>query len=173
MSPATLFEAHAAVVRWRAEVTPLGQPFAAATALGIPGVNYNSLSGGLPGFTISNFSALGDTSTYPENSYITTFQYDGDVIHTVGKHTIKVGFLFLRHRFNGFSAFPVRGNYDFNGQFTRQIGSTSAASALADFALGRDRRRKSQHPHRRIRHEDLSACTVYSGLVAGNGSPDP
>jgi hypothetical protein len=136
ISPSTLLEAHAAIVRWRAEVTPLGQPFAAATALGIPGINYNSLSGGLPGFTISNFSALGDTSSYPENSYITTFQYDGDVIHSIGKHTIKTGVLFLRHRFNGFSAFPVRGTYDFNGQFTRQIGSTSAASALADFALG-------------------------------------
>jgi hypothetical protein len=136
LSPATLLEAHAAIVRWRAQVTPLGQGFAAATALGIPGINYNTLSGGLPGFTISNFSTLGDSSSYPENSYITTFQYDGDVIHTAGKHTLKAGVLFLRHRFNGFSAFPVRGTYDFNGQFTRQIGSASAASSLADFALG-------------------------------------
>ncbi len=135
-TPATLLEAHAAIVRWRAEVTPVGAAYAAATALGIPGINYNALSGGLPGFTISNFSVLGDTSSYPENSYVTTFQYDGDVIHTAGRHTIKAGFLFLRHRFNGFSAFPVRGTYDFNGQFTRQIGSTSAASSLADFALG-------------------------------------
>ena len=135
-SPATLVEARAAILRWRAEVSPLGQPYAAATAIGIPGINYNSLSGGLPGFTISGYSALGDTSSYPENSYTTTFQYDGDLIHTAGRHTIKTGILFLRHRFNGFSAFPVRGTYDFNGQFTRQIGSTSAASALADFALG-------------------------------------
>jgi len=135
-TPATLLEAHAAIVRWRAEVTPLGAAYDSATALGIPGINYNALSGGLPGFTIANFSPLGDTSTYPENSYVTTFQYDGDIIHTVGRHTIKAGFLFLRHRFNGFSAFPVRGTYDFNGQFTRQIGSTSAATSLADFALG-------------------------------------
>ena len=135
-SGSTLLEAHAAVVRWRAQVSPLGQPFAAASAIGIPGINYNSLAGGLPGFTISNFSALGDTSSYPENSFITTFQYDGDVIHTIGRHSVKAGVLLLRHRFNGFSAFPVRGTYDFNGQFTRQISSTSAASALADFALG-------------------------------------
>lgn len=135
-SGSTLLEAHAAVVRWRATVSPLGQGFAAATAIGIPGINYNAVSGGLPGFTISNFSALGDNSSYPENSFVTTFQYDGDVIHTAGRHTFKAGVLFLRHRFNGFSAFPVRGTYDFNGQFTRQIGSASAASALADFALG-------------------------------------
>ncbi|MEK6398578.1 MAG: carboxypeptidase-like regulatory domain-containing protein, partial [Terriglobus sp.] len=136
LSGATLLEAHAAVVRWRATVAPLGQGYAAASAIGIPGINYNALSGGLPGITISNFSTLGDNSSYPENSFITTFQYDGDVIHTAGRHTLKAGILFLRHRFNGFSAFPVRGTYDFNGQFTRQIGSGRAASPRAHFALG-------------------------------------
>ena len=39
-------------------------------------------------------------------------------------------------RFNGFSAFPTRGAYDFNGQFTRQVNSTGSQTALADFALG-------------------------------------
>ena len=136
LSPSTLLEAHAAIVRWNSEVTPLGERFAAATTLGIPGINYSAQSGGLPGFTISGLQSLGDTSSYPETSHITTFQYDGAVTRTQGTHTIKGGMLVLRHRFNGFSAFPVRGTYDFNGQFTRQIGSTSAASALADFALG-------------------------------------
>jgi hypothetical protein len=136
LSPSTLLEAHAAIVRWNSEVTPLGLNFPAATTLGIPGINYSSQSGGLPGFTISGLQSLGDTSSYPETSHITTFQYDGALTRTQGTHTIKAGVLFLRHRFNGFSAFPVRGTYDFNGQFTRQIGSTSAASALADFALG-------------------------------------
>ena len=132
----TLFEAHAAIVRWNAEVTPLDEAFKSATAIGIPGINYNGLSGGLPGFTISGFQSLGDSSTYPENSHITTFQYDGAITRTQGSHTIKAGILLLRHRFNGFSAFPVRGTYDFNGQFTQQIGSTGSGTALADFALG-------------------------------------
>jgi hypothetical protein len=136
LSPNTLVEAHAAIVRWNSEVTPLGEGFASATALGIPGINYSAQSGGLPGFTITGLQSLGDTGSWPETSHITTFQYDGAITRTQGTHTIKAGILFLRHRFNGFSAFPVRGTYDFNGQFTRQIGSTSAASALADFALG-------------------------------------
>ena len=132
----TLLELHAAIVRWAAAVTPLGEPYAAATALGIPGINYDTLSGGLPGFTISGFAALGDTSSYPETSHITTFQYDGSITHTYGAHTIKAGLLLLRNRFNGFSSFPTRGSYDFNGQFTRQIGSSEASTALADYALG-------------------------------------
>ena len=135
-SPSLLLEAHAGIIRWYANVNPLGINYNAASELGIPGINYNSLSGGLPAFTISGISSLGDSSSYPEQSRITTFQYDGDIIKTVNTHTFKAGALFLRHRFNGYSAFPTRGTFDFNGQFTSQIGASNAASSLADFAIG-------------------------------------
>ena len=135
-SPTLLFEAHAGILRWYADVAPLGQDYASATAIGIPGINYSSQSGGLPAIIISGFAGLGDSNTYPEQSRITTFQYDADVIKTKGAHTVKAGFLFLRHRFNGYSSFPVRGSFDFNGQFTSQIGQSNSAAALADFAIG-------------------------------------
>ena len=132
----TVLEAHAGVVRWNADITPLGLAENTASALGIPGININDRSGGLPAFTISGYQEIGDNSTFPEDSHITTFQLDGAVTRIQGSHTIKAGLLFLRHRFNGFSAFPTRGTFDFNGQFTRQIGATSSQTALADFALG-------------------------------------
>ena len=136
LGPTTVLEAHAGVVRWNARITPLGNAFQSANIVGIPGININDKSGGLPAFTISGFQEIGDNSTYPEDSQITTFQYDGALSLTRGSHTLKFGMLFLRDRFNGYSAFPTRGTFDFNGQFTRQIGSSSSASALADFALG-------------------------------------
>ena len=136
LNPSTLLAAHAAIVRWTAAITPLDQAYDSATALGIPGINYSSFSGGLPGFTISGYQSLGDSSTYPNDSYSTTFQYDGDITHTHGSHTFKAGLLFLRNRFNGFTSTPTRGTYDFNGQFTRPLGSSEASTALADFALG-------------------------------------
>jgi hypothetical protein len=136
LGPTTVLEAHAGVVRWNANITPLGNAFQSANIVGIPGININNKSGGLPAFTISGFQEIGDNSTYPEDSQITTFQYDGALSMTHGSHTLKFGMLFLRDRFNGYSAFPTRGTFDFNGQFTRQIGGTSSASALADFALG-------------------------------------
>ena len=135
-SPSLLLEAHAGILRWFANDNPLSQGYASSTAVGISGINYNALSGGLAGITISGFAALGDTSTNPEDSRITTFQYDGDIIKTRGNHTLKAGVQFLRHRFNGFSASPVRGTFDFNGQFTSQIGKTTSNDALADFAIG-------------------------------------
>ncbi len=105
-------------------------------ALGIPGININDKSGGLPAFTISGYQEIGDNSSFPEDSHTTTFQLDSNLTKIQGSHTITGGLLFLRHRFNGFSAFPTRGTFDFNGQFTRQIGNTSSQTALADYALG-------------------------------------
>jgi hypothetical protein len=132
----TLIQGRAAIIRWNSEAVPLGSSYDAATAIGIPGINFSRNSGGLPGFTITGLTALGDSTSWPEVAHVTTFQYDGDVTRTIGSHTIKAGLLFLRHRFNGYSAFPTRGTYDFNGQFTRQIGTTASSTALADFALG-------------------------------------
>jgi hypothetical protein len=136
LSPNTVSESHFGLVRWHAQITPLDAPFATAAALGIPGINLSDKSGGIPAFTVSGFTEIGDNSTYPEDSAITTFQVDSALTMIRGSHTIKVGGVFLRHRFNGFSAFPTRGTFDFNGQFTRQIGSSSSSTALADLALG-------------------------------------
>ena len=135
-SPNTVLESHLGVLRWNANITPLGAAYNTASAIGIPGININDKAGGLPAFTISGFQTLGDNSTFPEDSHITTFQLDSALTEVKGNHTIKAGLLFLRHPFNGFSAFPTRGNFDFNGQFTRQIGASGSQTALADFALG-------------------------------------
>src|SRR5262249_18020224 len=135
-SPNIVNETRLGVVRWNQNITPLGNPVTTATALGIPGININNKSGGLPAFTVTGFRVIGDNSTFPENSQTASFQYEDVLSVTRGFHTLKFGGLYVRHRFNGFSAFPTRGQYTFNGQFTRQIGSTGAQTALADFALG-------------------------------------
>lgn len=123
-------------VRWNQYIESLGNAYDTSTAVGIPGVNINNKSGGLPGLMITGFQVIGDASTFPQNSQTVTFQIE-DVLTVVrGSHTMKFGGTFLRHRFNGFSASPTRGTFGFNGQFTRQIGTTGAATALADFALG-------------------------------------
>jgi outer membrane receptor protein involved in Fe transport len=135
-SPTTVNEARVGVVRWNQRIEPLGNAFNTATELGIPGININDHSGGLPAFTITGYQVIGDNSTFPETSQSTSFQYEDVVTMTRGSHTLKIGGFFIRHRLNVFSAFPTRGQYGFNGQFTRQIGSSTAQTALADFALG-------------------------------------
>jgi len=136
ISPATINETRLGAVRWSEYITPLDTPFKTADALGIPGINLTDKSGGLPAFLVTGFQGIGDSSTFPENSQTTTFQYEDVLTLVRGSHALKFGGVFLRHRFDGFSAFPVRGTYNFNGQFTRQIGATATQTALADFALG-------------------------------------
>ena len=135
-SPAMINEVRLGVVRWSQYILPLNNEFPTATAVGIPGININDKSGGLPAMTITGYQTIGDNSTFPENSQTTSFQYEDVFTWTRGNHTFKAGGVYVRHRFNGFSAFPTRGQYTFNGQFTRQIGAVGAQTAPADFALG-------------------------------------
>ena len=136
INPNTVNEARAGVVRWNQNIEPLGNSVTTADALGIRGINVNDKSGGLPAFTISGFQVIGDNSTFPESSQTTSFQYENILTLIRGSHTMKFGGLYVRHRFNGFSAFPTRGQFTFNGQFTRQTGAAGTQTALADFALG-------------------------------------
>ncbi len=129
-------ETRVGALRWFLNIIPPNSAFNTASALGIPGININPNAGGLPGYAITGYATIGDSGTYPEYSRFLTFQYE-DVLTVVrGSHTLKFGGEFLRHRQNGFSGYPTRGSYTFNGQFTSQIGSPSSVAALADFALG-------------------------------------
>ena len=136
IGPNIVNEVRLGAVRWNQYILPIGNAFATANAVGIPGININDKSGGLPGMSITGYRTLGDASTYPENSQTISFQYEDILTIVKNNHTLKLGGQYVRNRFNGFSAFPTRGTFDFNGQYTRQIGGTSAATALADWALG-------------------------------------
>jgi hypothetical protein len=59
----TLIQGRAAIIRWNSEAVPTGSNYTSATAIGIPGINFNSDSGGFPAFTISGLSSLGDSSS--------------------------------------------------------------------------------------------------------------
>jgi len=137
LSSNMILETHVGVVRWNQHITPVGSEFNSADAIGIPGVNVNDKAGGLPQLNVSGgFSTMGHGNSFPEDSQTTTFQLDGNLTAIRGNHTLKFGVQWLKHQFNGFSAFPVRGSITFNGQFTRQVNTGGAQSALADFALG-------------------------------------
>ncbi len=136
LTPHIVNETRLGAVRWNQYILPLGNAFNTAEAVGIRSININDKSGGLPSFSVTGFQIVGDNSTFPENSQTVSFQYEDILTVVRGSHTLKFGGLYVRHRFNGFSAFPTRGQYAFNGQFTRQIGATGAQTALADWALG-------------------------------------
>ncbi|MGA3237587.1 MAG: TonB-dependent receptor [Bryobacteraceae bacterium] len=129
-------ETRVGALRWFLNIIPPDSAFNTAASLGIPGININSNAGGLPGYAITGYATIGDSGTYPEYSRFLTFQYEDVLTYVLGSHTLKFGGEFIRFREDGFSGYPTRGSYTFNGQFTSQIGSPSSAAALADFAIG-------------------------------------
>jgi len=129
-------EVRVGALRWASDFTPTFLKLNTSDAVGIPGVNINDRSGGLPDLNIAGIQALGAQSQYPETARTISYQFE-DVLTVVrGSHTFKFGGNYIRHDFNGFTVRQPRGLFDFNGQFTRQIGAGGATTALADFALG-------------------------------------
>ncbi|MBI3471219.1 MAG: carboxypeptidase regulatory-like domain-containing protein, partial [Candidatus Solibacter usitatus] len=85
--PTVVNETRIGAVRWNQNISPLGGPFNSAQAIGIPGININDKSGGLPSFSITGFQVLGDNSTYPENSQTISFQYEDILTVVRNSHT--------------------------------------------------------------------------------------
>ena len=136
INASTVNEVRIGGVRWAQDITPPNSAYNTAAALGIPNININDHSGGFPALAVTGFVSFDTGATYPEFSRSLSMQYEDILTMTRGSHTLKFGGLYIRHRLNGYSAYPTRGNYTFNGQFTSQIGSPSSSAALADFALG-------------------------------------
>ena len=113
-----------------------GETAPLATQLGIPNLNVNDRSGGLPGYIISGFQTIGQTAQTPDENHTASYQEEEILTWVKGTHTLKFGARYIRHDFNGFSAISPRGTFSYSTQFTRQIGASSGGSALADFALG-------------------------------------
>jgi hypothetical protein len=109
------------------------------TALGNPSLAVNPLNYGIPAVGISGFGTnpmFGSSGSNPEFLHTVVFQYEDVATWNKGSHSIKFGAVYFRDRFDGHTSQFPRGIYDFNGQYTSQIGSITGASALADFALG-------------------------------------
>jgi hypothetical protein len=135
--PSAVNEARVGVIRpaWTDTFGP-GQNGPLAQQLGVPNLNINDRSGGLPGYSISGFANIGQTAQTPDENHTTSYQFEDTQTWVKGSHTFKFGARYIRHDFNGFSAIAARGIFGFNGQYTRQAGASSGGYALADFAMG-------------------------------------
>jgi len=130
-------EARVGVIRphWN-DTLGSGETGPLATQLGIPNLNVNDRSGGLPAYVISGFQQIGQSAQTPDENHTTSYQEEDTLTLVKGSHTLKFGARYIRHDFNGYSAISPRGTFSYSGQFTRQIGASSGGYALADFAMG-------------------------------------
>jgi hypothetical protein len=82
------------------------------TQLGIPGVEVagQPRSDGLPVFSFSGYTSIGDAANSPSQIGTNNYQTDDDVNFVHGKHSLDVGFEFVRLEYNMFQTSAEHGS---------------------------------------------------------------
>jgi len=109
-----------------------------ATQMGMSGPNNPNVaySGGLPGFTIGGYQAVGENSIQPFIVADNNFELTENMSWVKGKHNIQFGGAFIRRQYNFFQADCQRACFTFNGGYTSQLGVANTGNGYADFLLG-------------------------------------
>lgn len=109
---------------------PLFQQFGLKGIPALPGLN------GLPTFTVSSYTGLGDRGSSPNPKLVQITQGTDTFSWIHKKHSIKFGAQVIVTHNYGDTYATNRGSFSFNGQFTSQVPGTGSGSALADLLLG-------------------------------------
>ncbi len=104
-----------------------------ASTLGLGGIPFAPLNGGLPFTAISGIQNFGSPEFYAANEYENVFQILDNVTKIVGNHSLKGGVSFQHIRFYTLAPINSRGSYAFDGKFTSQPGTSFTGSGVADF----------------------------------------
>ena len=116
---------------------PLGGTQFPPAGLQVPGVPDNPATNGLTLFAPSGYRRLGDPGYAPTLLASRDVQITDTLSLMRGRHSMKVGGEVRWDEFNIFQVSRPRGNFNFNGLFTRNPADPSGTgSSLADMLLG-------------------------------------
>ena len=104
-----------------------------APSLGLGGIPFGPLNGGLPYVNINGISHFGSPQFYVSNEYENVFQILDNVSKVKGNHTLKFGVNFQHIRFSTEQPTQPRGTYTFNGTYTGLPGVSNTGWGVADF----------------------------------------
>lgn len=104
-----------------------------SSQLGLGGIPYAPLNGGLPNVTISSITAFGAPRYYPANEYVNVWQALDNVTKIWGNHSFKAGANVQRIRFYTLAPADPHGIYSFNGTYTSKPGTSYTGNGVADF----------------------------------------
>ncbi len=104
-----------------------------AAQVGLGGIPFAPLNGGLPATSITGITSFGAPEFYAANEYQNIFQILDNVTKVAGNHTLKAGVNFQRSRFYTLAPTAPRGAYSFSGKFTGVPGVDHTGYGVADF----------------------------------------
>jgi len=115
----------------------LGKIDYAQDEFGLKNLSGNPLTYGIPRIVFSGYLTMGGSGNAPISPLSNTWQLSDNLIINKGRHSMKGGVELRNERFNIIYGNNVRGNLDFNGQFTAFPGRTSTTgNPFGDLLLG-------------------------------------
>jgi len=133
-SPSLLFEGQASYTNIYLTAQQQNYGSNAASAFGMPNVNIDANTSGLPPVTISGYASLGDGTSLPIVYINNIFQYQAAVTYTRGKHNIKIGGGLIRRQASSAQSGTGEGQWTFNNSTVG--GSTPQYTALQNLLQG-------------------------------------
>jgi hypothetical protein len=107
-----------------------------AAQLGLGGIPFAALNGGLPDVSLGRVSAFGSPSYEPTNEKENVYQILDNISRVIGRHTLKAGVNIQSIRFYGLFPPYSLGSYSFTGAYTEDPNNTSfSGDGTADFLL--------------------------------------
>lgn len=105
-----------------------------APTLGLGGIPFFKLNGGLPNVSVSGIDHFGSPTFYVSNEFENVFQILDNVTKQAGNHSLHAGVNFQHVRFSTTQPTQPRGSYNFNGLYTSNPSSSVPTGyGVADF----------------------------------------
>src|SRR5215471_3302720 len=132
-----LNDAHGGYFRYAVNALPLLFGKNLSEQVGIPFANRGDVnSSGLSFIDVSGFTSLGDSLWTPEHAFENIYQIADTVTWVRNKHSFKFGVDFRRQQRNFFQLTASRGQFNFTGEYTDDLTTSTGGNGLADLLLG-------------------------------------
>ncbi len=142
LNPSTIAVLQTSYSRWALQSLQTNFGKNVADKLGIPGVNIDSDSSGIPTISISTaqgIQSLSEGGFQPNYDFNNTWQETGSLQFTKGSHSMKTGMSVIRRQVNEAQSSDPRGTFNFNAIPTSDTVNTTnnqSGNGLASLELG-------------------------------------
>ncbi|MBL8140719.1 MAG: TonB-dependent receptor, partial [Acidobacteria bacterium] len=106
-----------------------------ASSFGLPGINVDDNTSGLPNFAVAGYTTLGDATFIPIIIKNNNWQVNATVTNTRGNHNLKAGVAVIRRNVLLYQSNNPAGTFTFTAAPTNN-GSGVGGDAVASFLLG-------------------------------------
>ena len=138
LSPVMINQARVGVSRHNLASISLNGDRNTANEVGIPNINVDPFTTGLPSIGVTGYPALGDVSATPAIIATTNWQFSDNFELIRGNHSMRFGMDMIRRGDNVFQVIPARGSFSFTTIYTNNpVQPANTGLGPAELLLGK------------------------------------